>query len=633
MATVCPSFLRGTVMRVTRLNSCGQPVYGPCSQVVSDGFITATLSAEIEDGEEITVTKANGKLCVSERACDQLRWYTTEIEFCQVDPDLIQIMNPTWDPVKDANDDTIGYDAMGSLSCDTGFALELWMDTYQATDACSGEGAEGAWGYLLLPWVVGGSPGDLEIGNDAISFTFSGRSKLGSRWRRGPYPVQRDANGAPSPLLRPIKPDTHYRLFVSTVRPPEPECGCQPVDRPIPDPADLIMTRVTSDPTGRTIRLRVDNHGFGPATVKWCDGSTQEVQDGATITKTFAQDYNPCEVEVCDKQTPTVCRTQEIIIPLPSDNPIVALECDTNDTSGQTVKATVTLPPQAGGSFIIDWGDGTKSEEHTVTTGASMTLTHIFRSQGMFRVGVRRSEATNFRGRAEITVPCQKTPTVDVTAGTNPATDVQAQVTVESGKTYTYKYDNDTVADVPGTGAIPNKTLSTGQHTLTVCEKGTNLCTVKTFNVPINAVDDMVVTITCDDAVGSGLGVIVTVDNKGQGQVNITPGDGLSPATNAGDGTAETKFTYPSAGTKPITVTDVDNPSRTKTQNTPVLPCDQQLPLTLTHTVDGSNPKRVTFTASNAQGTTADFDFGDGQSQNNVPVVNNTAVSDPHDYA
>lgn len=487
MATVCPSFLRGTAMRVTKLDACGQPVYGPCSQVVSDGFVTVTLSAEVEDGEEITVTKANGKLCVSEKACDQLRWYTTEIEFCQVDPDLVGLMNPTWDLVKDANDDTIGYDAVGELNCDTGFALELWMDTYQATDACTGEGASGAWGYLLLPWVVGGAPGDLEIGNDAVSFTFNGRSKIGSRWRRGPYPVQRDAQGNPVPLLKPFNPKAHYRMFVSTVRPPDPECGCQPLDRPVPDPADLVISKVTSDTTGRTLRMRVDNHGFGPVTIDYCDGTTGEAQDGATVTHVFpSSQTGDCLIKVCDKQTPTVCKEQHVTVPMLDDAPIILLECDATDASGQTVKATITLPPQAQGPFTVNWGDGTTPQQLTPNSGTTWVGSHTYRTQSTFRVTATRDELPQFRGMAEIAVPCEPGPVLAITPGSNPQTDAVAQVTVEAGKTYTYQLDNGTVTAVAGSGTITMTGLTGGTHTIKVCQTGTTTCTTRMFTIPVD---------------------------------------------------------------------------------------------------------------------------------------------------
>ena len=45
----CFSLVRGRVMRATKLDTCGNPVYGPLSTVVSDGFITVGLAAQTDD--------------------------------------------------------------------------------------------------------------------------------------------------------------------------------------------------------------------------------------------------------------------------------------------------------------------------------------------------------------------------------------------------------------------------------------------------------------------------------------------------------------------------------------------------------------------------------------------------------
>lgn len=560
MATVYPSFLRGNVMRVTRLNGCGQPIYGDCNSVVSDGFVTVTLSAEVQEGEEVTVTKANGKTCISDKACDQLRWYTSEIEFCQVDPDLIQIMNPTWEKILDYQGDTIGYDAKGNLSCDTGFALEIWMDTYGATDACSGEASQGAWGYLLLPWVVGGAPGDLEIGNDAISFSFTGRTKLGSRWGRGPYPVMLGENAVPSRLLTPVSTDTQYRLFTTTVRPPEPECGCQPVDRPTPDPATLTLTGIEGESPRRTVRMRVDNHGFGPTVVDWGDGTpTQEVADGAYVTHTYAADGD-YTITVADQQTPAITVSKDITVPLPADQPTLALSA-TNPTNRFQVTAAVTLPQQSSGQGIIDWGDGSDPQTFTAAPDGSASLVHTYQAAGVYTVQVRRADVPTLRTRDAISVPVPGGPT-GVTAF--------AANTDASGQTVQLSYDNSPNGVVninwgdsqispsqPQTGTnVPHVYATPGTKTITVTSVANPAAaTTVTVTVPL-----MVVTAT--QTSGNPNSADLLAENFTDGPVNINWGDGSATATNPGDGTTVTAHVYASSGSHTITVTDQSDPTR-----------------------------------------------------------------------
>jgi hypothetical protein len=219
------------VARVTKLDNCGNPVEGPCSQVVTDGFVTISFSPEIADGEDIEVRKANGELCVSDSGCSELRWINVEAEFCQVDPDLFAMITgyPT---VLDWQGDAVGNRVTGKIDCDAGFALELWSDV--PGNPCT-DGGQRQYGYFLLPWVSSGIIGDFEITNDATTFTLTARTKVGGNWARGPYNVDpTDAATPPTagPLLTPIGPDEHMDMHLSTVPPPEPQCGCVALDIP-----------------------------------------------------------------------------------------------------------------------------------------------------------------------------------------------------------------------------------------------------------------------------------------------------------------------------------------------------------------------------------------------------------------
>ncbi|MFG2225384.1 hypothetical protein [Streptomyces sp. NPDC048644] len=467
----CPSLLRGVVLRATRLDACGRPVYGDCNQVVSDGFITVSMSAETEEGEDISVTKANGQTCIAESGCEQLSHYTTEIEFCEVDPDLVQIMNPSFEIYRDFDGNPIGWDDSVELKCDTGYALEVWSNVYAGqADACSGAGSQGQWGYLLLPWVVGGAPGDLEIGNDAVSFTFNGRTKVGSGWRKGPYNVQAGPGGIPSPMLKPIGPKVPRRFFVTTIRPPEAECGCQPVDRPTPDPADLYITGIANE-APRTVRFRADNHGFGPLMVDFGDGSpAQEVADGAWVTHVYTGD-GQFTIKACDKETPVICAERPVTIPLPADEPTLSLETK-NPSNPYEVTATVGMPSQSDGTALIDWGDGTEPEEIAAGDDGTVSVLHVYTVPSVYTVMVRRGDIDTYRTREAILVPGQggggDVPQVtaeadpadasgrtvllhiDNTGGTVPAPGPEADAAVDpadpSGKTVKVTVDNTTTA-------------------------------------------------------------------------------------------------------------------------------------------------------------------------------------------
>lgn len=236
----CFALVNGRRMRLTKVDNCGRPVAGQCSQVVTSGFVTATLSPEIDEGEEITVKNAAGETCVSRPPCPTKKWTNAEIEFCEVDVELFAMLNPKWRIIRNAAGIAIGV-AMGrDFTCDGGFALEIWTDTEGDLDVCDNPDAEGAWGYLLLPWMTNGAiTGDVAVANDAITFTMSAKSKIKSRWGSGPYDVMLDAAtpANPAPLFEPVEGWQDMQLIIVDVAPPEPQCGCQPLDYTTPPAA------------------------------------------------------------------------------------------------------------------------------------------------------------------------------------------------------------------------------------------------------------------------------------------------------------------------------------------------------------------------------------------------------------
>src|SRR5262245_47777841 len=90
--TVCYPAVRGRVARFTRLDDCGCPEPGPCATIVTNDIVTITASAEIEEGEEITVRNMAGSLCISDKPCDSVKWYNIEITMCKIMPALYTLV-------------------------------------------------------------------------------------------------------------------------------------------------------------------------------------------------------------------------------------------------------------------------------------------------------------------------------------------------------------------------------------------------------------------------------------------------------------------------------------------------------------------------------------------------------------
>lgn len=236
MPTTCFAPVLGKKIRVTRLDNCCNPAAPgtECGMVISDGFIRVSMSTETTEGTEISPTKADGTPCYSVRTPDSFNRMTVEVEFCQVDPDLYEMMSNA-KPFVDYNGDTTGF-TVGEGALEKRFALELWTGLGSNEDACLTPGAEEGSGYFLLPCLQGGIIGDFEVVGDGESnFTITGAfTNKAIGWGVGPYDVLLNAEGNPAPLPAPgIPTDDHFLATVTGVAPPPSACGCQPMPGPI----------------------------------------------------------------------------------------------------------------------------------------------------------------------------------------------------------------------------------------------------------------------------------------------------------------------------------------------------------------------------------------------------------------
>src|SRR5215510_7671596 len=230
MPSTCFTLVRGRAMRVTRLNACGDPIYGPSSTVASEGFISVALTANTDEGETISQANANGKICILDEPVPRFTGYSVEVQFCNVDPELYALMTGQPPVMNDATiPEAVGFQVNSGVNLDdSGFALELWSGVPGA--AC-GESGDPAYGYFLIPFLKGGVFGDFTIENAAITFTMTGaNSKDGNSWGVGPYDVLRESGGAPGPLLEPLPSDNHLHMQLVTYPPPATdECGAVPL--------------------------------------------------------------------------------------------------------------------------------------------------------------------------------------------------------------------------------------------------------------------------------------------------------------------------------------------------------------------------------------------------------------------
>lgn len=407
------------VVRITKIDACGRPVYGPCNAVVSKCIATITDEPEVEEAEPRTQTGFDGQPCATTVGCDRVTFHSLEITWSEISMDGFSIMNPGYRITRDSSGQAIGMFANNVIDCSSGYAIEVWASAMGESDVCTLQSgdcseAQGQWYYRVYPWVTGATPGEVTMGGtDEVAFPMTGRTHANSRWGTGPYDITL-LDGVPSGLPEAFDPDEDepYWEGIVTLPPPEADCNCVDVDRPIPEPATLTITGNPEESPRCTVNLFADNNGLGPVMVDWGDGSPmQEVKELTTVSHRYAgcdaYSYggNAVTLRVCDKQDPAVCTEKEIQLPLPPDEPDIAVTSAGTPEEPNRVTATVVLPPHANGGVKITWGDRRGDTEAEAGPSGVVEAQHVYCFPGRYRVCAERTELPRRKGCQVISVP------------------------------------------------------------------------------------------------------------------------------------------------------------------------------------------------------------------------------------
>jgi hypothetical protein len=214
MATSILKSIKGKTVRLTRLDECGNVVTDSCTTVVSDCFVSVTLSGEFEAGDEYVQKNAWGELCVNSKDPDVLKRVNVSIEFAELNPDALDILTNA-NPVISGGD-TIGA-SYGTDPNYSSFALEVWTKR-TGVDCTVGSSRE--WGYFVIPWVRNGKiDGDIAIQNGVLTLTIMGEGfPAPASWDDGPY--------AQNPFIEDFPAGDVFGMVVTDVQPPADTNGC-----------------------------------------------------------------------------------------------------------------------------------------------------------------------------------------------------------------------------------------------------------------------------------------------------------------------------------------------------------------------------------------------------------------------
>lgn len=228
------------VMRLTLVDSCGRPIFGDRSRIITEGFVSANFTANVDDGDEVSIPNANGKVMARRRAKAKHNGYTGEIECIGVQPDVANFLAGA-PLVVNGKGDIAGFAV--DTDVDPGMvnvAIELWSETGDGEGCEVGAGGE-MWGWTILPLSSGGTIGDVEFQNDAINFTIGNlTTKKGHQWGQGPYFVDLDNADAPwQPVA--IPGSVALQTLGVTLEPPVPSVGAIPLDDPDATPSTTAV--------------------------------------------------------------------------------------------------------------------------------------------------------------------------------------------------------------------------------------------------------------------------------------------------------------------------------------------------------------------------------------------------------
>jgi hypothetical protein len=215
-------YLQGLRIRATRLDECGAIDYGACASVVSKGFINIELENNETSPEEISQVLADGSRCYYKETPKLLNYVQATLEFCEVDPELFEMM--TGSPlVLDDDNEPQGFTTDSAAYGVANVALEVW--TNLATPDCTPFGRR--WGYYLMPWLYQGTVGKPTIENGAVNFTINeAKTQDGNQWGVGPYNVQYTNADVLSPLFVPVASTVHDLVYKVNLAPPAVTDGC-----------------------------------------------------------------------------------------------------------------------------------------------------------------------------------------------------------------------------------------------------------------------------------------------------------------------------------------------------------------------------------------------------------------------
>jgi hypothetical protein len=217
MATsTCATPIKGTVLRIVALDSCGVPVTGtPGLVATSGGFIQVEMEPQYEDGEEFFERNASGTACVNQKDDPTLKRMQLTVDWCEINVLLASYVIDA--RTLGAGDPVTGTGfAVAEGTPVNRFSMEVWQEV-AGSGACDASGNQR---YIYNAWP---NVGAVQLGSYTIEL---GRSTLQFiSETRGAAPTWDTQVGATwLPAGESVLTDEHWVWNVTTATPPTAAC-------------------------------------------------------------------------------------------------------------------------------------------------------------------------------------------------------------------------------------------------------------------------------------------------------------------------------------------------------------------------------------------------------------------------
>ena len=308
--------------------------------------------------------------------------------------------------------------------------------------------------------------------------------------------------------------------------------------------------------------------------------------------------------------------------------PTLSATMPTAGTTGTAVSIT-SIVAANGTAMTVDWGDGAKESEPTVS---ATTLSHTYSAAGSFPIVLALTgsgKQVQQTGTVVVTAPPTLSATLPTAATTGTAVSITG-IVAANGTALSVDWGDGT-KDLP---AVSSTTLShtyatAGSYTIDMVLSGTGTPAEQKGTVVVSAVIQPTLSATLPTAGTAGTAVSIT---------GITAANGTALSVNWGDGTTEApavgsttlSHTYATAASYTIDLVLSGSGTPAEKTGTVVISAPAQPALAATLPTAGTTGTAVSITGVSAtNGTALSVNWGDGTSE--TPAVSSTTLS--HTYA